>query len=56
MSVPDPFNPWPGPQPGEERYERRHGVDPRDAGGNSFLWVPAVIVGGIAALVLVAAL
>lgn len=55
MSMLDPFNPRPGPPPGEAPHERHPGMEPRGS-GKSYLWVPAVIVGGIGVLVVVAAL
>lgn len=55
MSMLDPFNPRPGPMSGEDLHERRAGMEPRGS-SKSFLWVPAVIVGGIGVLVVVASL
>lgn len=58
MSMLDPFNPRPWSPPGQDQHEqqaRRRGVEPQD-GGKSFLWVPVAILGGIGALVVVAAL
>jgi hypothetical protein len=55
MTMLDPFNPRPGPMSGDDLHERRSQMQPR-GGGKSFLWVPAVIVGGIGVLVVVAAL
>lgn len=55
MSMLDPFNPRPGPAPGEDLEQRYAGTPPRGS-GKSFLWVPAVIVGGIGVLVVVASL
>lgn len=54
MSMLDPFNPRPGPLPGE-RLDDRPDMAPRGS-GKSFLWVPALIVGGVGILVVVAAL
>jgi hypothetical protein len=55
MSLLDPFNPRPGPLSDDELHGRPADMAPR-GGGKSFLWVPAVIVGGIGVLVVVAAL
>jgi hypothetical protein len=55
MSMLDPFNPRPGPLSGDDLHERRSQMQPR-GDSKSFLWVPAVIVGGIGVLVVVAAL
>src|SRR3546814_5499445 len=42
MSMLDPFNPRPGPMPGE-RLDDPPNMAPRGS-GKSFLWVPALIV------------
>jgi hypothetical protein len=55
MSMLDPFNPRPGPPPGED-FDQRHPDMPPRGSSKSFLWVPAVIVGGIGVLVVVASL
>lgn len=55
MSMLDPFNPRPGPAADEDLYRRPAGMEPRGS-SKSFLWVPAVIVGGIGVLVVVASL
>lgn len=55
MSMLDPFNPRPGPLPGEEMHGRPADMAPRGS-SKAFLWVPAVIVGGLGVLVVVAAL
>lgn len=54
MSMPDPFNPLPGPMAGDNPADRPN-MAPRGS-GKSFLWVPALIVGGVGILVVVAAL
>ncbi len=55
MSMLDPFNPRPGPLPGEERRDLRRDP-PSGDGGKTFLWVPVAIVGGIGVIAVVAAL
>ena len=51
----DPFNPRPGPLPGEDPDARTADLGPRGS-GKSFVWIPVAIVGGIGALVVIAAL
>jgi len=55
MSMLDPFNPRPGPLPGDEAHGRPVDMAPRGS-GKSFVWLPIAIVGGIGVLVVVAAL
>lgn len=56
MSMLDPFNPRPGMPPGEETHYQPPGMPPRSSSSKSFLWVPALIVGGIGVLMVVASL
>jgi hypothetical protein len=56
MSMLDPFNPRPGPLPGDQSHDRPADMAPRGSSSKSFLWVPALIVGGIGALFVVASL
>lgn len=55
MTMPDPFNPRPGPLPGQDHHDMRRGVEPQD-GGKSFLWVPLGILGAVGLLIFIAAL
>lgn len=51
----DPFNPRPGPLPGDDIAARAADPAPRGS-ARSFVWVPVAIVGGIGVLVVIAAL
>lgn len=51
----DPFNPRPGPLPGDDMHGRGPDLTPR-GGTKSFIWVPVAIVGGIGVLAVIAAL
>ena len=51
----DPFNPRPGPMPGDERHERIRELE-RHGSGKAFVWVPVAIVGGVGALIVLASL
>lgn len=50
----DPFNPRPGPLPGEDSHERDYRTD--RGGGKTSIWVSAAFFGGIGLLVLIASL
>lgn len=56
----DPFNPYPGPRhdplPGDDRHERIRRLEAQNDSGRAYVWVPAMIVGGVAAVVVIAAL
>jgi hypothetical protein len=54
MSMLDPFNPRPDPLSGPEPRARRAAGEPGST--KTFLWVPAVIVGGIGIIAVIAAL
>jgi hypothetical protein len=56
----DPFNPYPGPRhdplPGDERHERIRRMQAQNDSGKAYVWVPAAIIGGVAAIVVLASL
>lgn len=55
MSMLDPFNPRPGPLPGDDLHGRSADLAPSGS-GRSFIWIPVAIIAGIGVLVVVAAL
>lgn len=55
MTMPDPFNPRPGPLPGGDRHQYYRDLEAGES-GKAFLWVPLVVVCGIAAFAIIAAL
>lgn len=54
MSMLDPFNPRPDPLHGDDPRVRRGIGEPGST--KAFLWVPAVLVGGIGVIAVIAAL
>ncbi len=55
MTMPDPFNPRPGPLPGDDRHQYYRDLEAGES-GKAFLWVPLGIVGLIALLAVIASL
>jgi len=55
MTIPDPFNPRPGPLPDDDRHQYYRDLEAEN-GGKSFLWVPVAVVGMIGIFAVIAAL
>ncbi|MEQ9606509.1 MAG: hypothetical protein RLN99_02455 [Kiloniellaceae bacterium] len=55
MTIPDPFNPRPGPLPDGDRHQYCRELEAGES-GKAFFWIPVAVVGMIGIFAIIAAL